>query len=179
MADWPNDDPSAMNAYYGSPDQDHNLEADPDWEIKNLIALPVPCPLFYPMEETVSGKKIIVKRKHLLKTLRVHWRCAKSLENILKQIPQRFSAADIERYELDICGGVYNFRPMRSGASLSIHSWGAAIDLSHLINYWKRKYDPAAGMMPQGVVDLFQSEGWQWGGLWKNGDAMHFQATAP
>ncbi|WP_193753153.1 M15 family metallopeptidase, partial [Sphingomonas endophytica] len=82
-------------------------------------------------------------------------------------------------YELDLCAGVHVFKLKTGGENLSIHSWGAAIDLSHLINGWKIKHskDPKKKMMPLEVVKLFEDEDWTWGGKWKYADAMHFQAA--
>lgn len=66
---------------------------------------------------------------------------------------------------MDLCAGVHGFRLDVGGSTLSVHSWGAAIDLSHLINAWKVKYnpDPKRKMMPMKVVELFEDEGWTWG----------------
>jgi hypothetical protein len=58
-----------------------------------------------------------------------------------------------------------------------VHSWGAAVDLSPLINRWRRKYDESKGVMPLTVVKLFEDEGWTWGGKWSKPDPMHFQAA--
>jgi hypothetical protein len=170
---WPKQDRNSMNAFYGNPDRNQDGAADSAWESKNLTTIVPPYNLWYPDDRT--GK--LVKRSIQFRKLRVHNRCSVSLLNILTKIGEKFSAADIEKYELDICGGAFNFRLMRSGRSLSIHSWGAAIDLSHLINRYKRKYDGSKNMMPEEVVKIFSDEGWTWGGIWKTGDAMHFQAA--
>lgn len=173
MNQWPKQNPAAMNAFYGDPDRNRDGQCDPGWYEANIIKMETPYQLWYPNE--VNGK--IVKRAKAWAALRVHKKAADSLYRCLEGIRDNFSAEDIQRYELDICGGVHVFRLMRGGQSLSIHSWGAAIDISHLINSWKKKYDPAKGMMPMEVVDIFKGEGWTWGGLWRTADAMHFQAS--
>lgn len=53
---------------------------------------------------------------------------------------------------------------------LSIHSWGAAIDINPAQNM-----PGVAGNLPSELVRLFESAGWQWGGRWKSKDPMHFQ----
>jgi hypothetical protein len=60
---------------------------------------------------------------------------------------------------------------------LSLHAWGAAIDLDPDYNpvgwAWRRD----AGMIPMAVVELFEAAGWRWGGQFKGRkDCMHFQA---
>ena len=83
----------------------------------------------------------------------------------------------IERARLDLCGGVFNFRLQRGGSNLSIHSWGAAIDIDPERNRLGRRYSAGAGMIPRAAVDIFEAEGWEWGGRWSRPDAMHFQAA--
>lgn len=174
MNNWPMQ--RDMNDFYGNPDVNQDGLADAAWEADNIVRIQSPYPLFYPNEDQ-NGR--IIKRAvpWARKGLPVHKFCAESLQRCLAGIAQAFTPEEIQRFELDICGGAYNFRLMRSGRALSIHSWGAAIDLSHLINAYRRTYNEAAGMMPQRAVQIFASEGWTWGGRWTPGDAMHFQAA--
>lgn len=179
MPIWPNQ--SDMNKFYGNPDKNRDGKADLDWENANIIKIIPPYTLYYPTEliESVNGKRkvTLLKRAKRMTGLRVHKKCADSLITCLAEIGNTFTPEEMTKYELDLCGGVFNFRLMRNGRSLSIHSWGGAIDLSHLINYYGRKYDPKLNMMPLKVVDIFKKEGWTWGGKWRTGDAMHFQAA--
>jgi hypothetical protein len=78
---------------------------------------------------------------------------------------------------LHLWGGAYNFRLMRGGSALSMHSWGCAVDLNPAVNWFGRRYVEHLGMMPRTVVRLFEAEGFVWGGLWRKPDAMHFQAA--
>jgi hypothetical protein len=42
-----------------------------------------------------------------------------------------------------------------------------------------RVYVEESAMMPRAVVEIFEAEGWRWGGsFWRRPDCMHFQATA-
>lgn len=175
MPIWPNQ--SNMNGFYGNPDKNRDGQPDRDWVAANIIQIVPPYPLFYPLEKVVNNRKTLVKRERQFKTLSFHKKAADSLMYCLKQILENFTPQEIQKYELDICGGTFVFRLMRNGRSLSIHSWGSAIDLSHLINWYGRKYDPNVGMMPMKAVDIFKKEGWTWGGRWRTGDAMHFQAA--
>ena len=167
MNPWPKQSPAEMNAFYGNPDADHNGVPDRAWEDANLTSItpPYPMVLAWALDQPV-------------KTIRCHKRVALSLAKVLAGIGQHYvtlgalKAARIDRY-----GGAYNFRLKRGGASLSIHSWGAAIDLDPGGNAFHRHYDSAAGMMPRPVIDLFAAEGWTWGGGWSDPDCMHFQAA--
>ena len=173
MPIWPKQESQAMNSFYGDPDSNKDLTADAKWEATNIVDLVPPYTLYYPQEVN----KVVIKRQTVFKRLRVHKVCKDSLEKILSAVPKEFTAAEIDAFELDICGGVYNFRLKRGGTSLSVHSWGAAIDLSHLINAWKKKWRPEVGMMPVRMVKIFGDEGWTFGGTWSTPDAMHFQAA--
>lgn len=175
MPTWPKQTPSQMNAFYGNPDANGDFKADPQWESANIVKIVPPYQLYYPQQ---SGN-VVKKRAMKFSSLRVHKKCASSLLNILTQIGNSFTPAQIHDYELDLCAGVHVFKLKAGGTTLSTHAWGAAIDLSHLINGWKVKHDPdpAKKMMPPGVVAIFASEGWTWGGKWKTADGMHFQAA--
>lgn len=173
---WPKQTLAEMNAFYGNPDKNNDGAPDIDWQQQNLTTIIPPYDLYYPRQ---NSNGTITKRGTKFSKITINKACADSLYRVLDNIGRNFSVKDREKYELDICGGAFNFRPMRSGASLSVHSWAAAIDLSHLINYYKRPYDssPNSLMMPQRAVDIFADEGWVWGGKWRIGDAMHFQAA--
>lgn len=158
--------PSKLNEFYGNPDANNDGFPDARWEALNLIRINPPYPLFW----SWSGEPV--------KTLRVHRKCGGSLLKILEEIENKFTAIDRHKYQLDQCGGVYNFRLMRGGNKLSTHSWGCAIDLAPEINALGVQYDPSKNMMPKEAVRIFTNEGWQWGGPWSRPDCMHFQATS-
>jgi hypothetical protein len=165
---WPAGNAAAMNRFYGNPDSDRNGIPDRAWEDANLMAITPP----YRMVLAWDAKTPV-------KTIRVHKRCAESLTRVLAAIASHYgSQTALEKARMHLYGGCYNFRLMRGGSSLSIHSWGAAIDLDPERNAFGRKYSERQGMMPMDVVHLFKAEGWTWGGTWSKGDAMHFQAAS-
>jgi len=157
---WPKQ--SGMVVFYGNPARSDGA-ADPKWEAANLVAIAAPYPMFY------DGKPV--------RTIRVHRLVADSLSRILMRIGKEISIKDRQRYGLDQFGGVHNFRRKRAGVSLSTHAFACAIDLAPALNPFKVAYGSRPNMMPMQVVKIFEAEGWVWGGLWSNGDAMHFQAA--
>lgn len=160
MAKWPRQ--SGMAQFFGNPAASDGT-LDPAWEKANIVYIEPPYQLYY------DGKPVSKIRCHKL--------VRDSLLRILTRIREDLTPAEIRRYGLDQFGGVFEYRKKRSGTTLSTHSYAAAIDLAPLLNPFKVKYGSRQNMMPMKVVQIFQAEGWVWGGLWSNGDAMHFQAA--
>jgi hypothetical protein len=77
--------------------------------------------------------------------------------------------------------GTTNCRPVRDTGRLSMHSYGAAIDLNlKYANYWLWDAHGAANIpyrnaMPRAIVDAFERHGFIWGGRWYHYDTMHFE----
>jgi len=72
--------------------------------------------------------------------------------------------------ELKTFDGCFNVRKKRGLKSLSLHSWGIAIDVNAAWN--------GLGKTPQlseGFVKCFTDAGFDWGGTWQRKDGMHFQ----
>ena len=72
--------------------------------------------------------------------------------------------------ELKTWDGCFNIRPKKSGRTPSLHSWGLAVDLNAAWNGYGRVPTLSAGF-----VKCFTDAGFDWGGLWKTKDGMHFQ----
>jgi hypothetical protein len=89
--------------------------------------------------------------------------------------------SDLRKY-LSPSAGVFNWRKVAGQSNLSVHSFGAAIDLNtKFADYWvwsggkpgnvpvyKNKY-------PMDIVDIFEKHGFIWGGRWYHYDTMHFE----
>ena len=79
-------------------------------------------------------------------------------------------------------GGTYNWRNIAGTRRLSVHSFGAAIDLNTgYADYW-RWAGGKPGDVPQyrnsypmKLVALFEQHGFIWGGRWYHYDTMHFE----
>jgi len=77
--------------------------------------------------------------------------------------------------------GTYVCRPVKDTGRLSMHAYGAAIDLNlKYSNYWLWEAKGAANIpyrnaMPRQIVDAFELHGFIWGGRWYHYDTMHFE----
>lgn len=166
MNHWPTQDRNAMIAFYGDPDPDKDGRPNRAWEDANIAHVVPPFPMVLAWDTAA-----------LVKTISIHKKCAPSLTRVLTVIWQTMAPKDREIFEISHYGGGYNFRPMRGSEKLSMHAYGAAIDLSPAINRLGREYASAPRMMPQTVIKAFEAEGWTWGGQWHRPDPQHFQAA--
>ena len=74
--------------------------------------------------------------------------------------------------ELKTWDGCFNIRKKRGLASMSLHSWGIAIDINAAWN----GLNVTPVLSPE-FVKCFTSAGFDWGGTWTRKDGMHFQLT--
>jgi len=72
--------------------------------------------------------------------------------------------------ELKTWDGCFNVRRKRGLKSLSLHSWGIAIDINAAWNGLGK--EPT---MSKELVKCFTDAGFDWGGTWARKDGMHFQ----
>ena len=72
--------------------------------------------------------------------------------------------------ELKTWDGCFNIRKMRGLTSMSLHSWGIAIDVNAAWNGLNK-----TPVLSAGFVKCFTDAGFDWGGTWTRKDGMHFQ----
>jgi hypothetical protein len=72
--------------------------------------------------------------------------------------------------ELKTWDGCFNVRKKRGLTSMSLHSWGIAIDVNAAWNGLNKEPQLSAGF-----VKCFTDAGFDWGGVWTRKDGMHFQ----
>jgi hypothetical protein len=72
--------------------------------------------------------------------------------------------------ELKTWDGCFNIRKKRGLTSMSLHSWGIAVDLNAFENGLNQ-----TPKLSQGFVKCFTDNGFEWGGTWQRKDGMHFQ----
>ena len=72
--------------------------------------------------------------------------------------------------EIKTWDGCFNIRKKRALTSMSLHSWGIAVD----INAFENQLNQIPKLTP-GFVKCFTDAGFDWGGTWTRKDGMHFQ----
>ena len=87
----------------------------------------------------------------------------------------------VEELAQDI-GGTFNWRVSAGTKRLSVHAFGAAVDINvGRSHYWrdlaKEETTPVAykNMIPAKIVEVFEKHGFIWGGWWYHFDTMHFE----
>lgn len=164
----------ANKSIYGDPRSPKD-RAKPStaWETQNLVYIVPPFPMTY------AGQK-------LKRGFRMHRECAASMERVLANLLDAANGdlPTLKKWGVTTFGGSVNFRLMRGGNKLSMHSYGCAIDLDPVRNALSDK-TPNFAKYPL-VLSAFASEGWLWGGDWngngssadeRRADGMHWQAT--
>jgi D-alanyl-D-alanine carboxypeptidase len=77
--------------------------------------------------------------------------------------------------------GTYNCRPIAATERISVHAYGAAIDINdRFSDYWlwtknKTGHFTWTNRIPLEIVDIFERHGFIWGGKWYHFDTMHFE----
>jgi len=94
----------------------------------------------------------------------------------LAKLPPRF-----RRYFATL-GGTFNWRRIAGTKRLSVHSFGAAIDLNTRYgDYWRWRGGKPGNVgayrnrLPREIVEIFERHGFIWGGKWYHYDTMHFE----
>lgn len=175
---WPTQSEVLSNkSIYGDPRGRDKTKMSAAWEAENIeYILP-------PFRMTYADQPV--------KKIRVHKQCAQSLLRVLnnlsdaaKKISPDGPQKVLDYWGVTVFGGVVMYRLMRGGNSLSIHSYGAAIDLDPSNNSLHDQ-TPRFAAFPE-VLRAFKDEGWLWGGDWngdgsstdeRRPDGMHWQAT--
>ena len=95
--------------------------------------------------------------------------CSKYLIDPLTQAFKNVIQNGLQQ-ELKTWDGCFNIRTKRGTASMSLHSWGLAID----INAHENQFGKVPTISKQ-LVKCFTDAGFDWGGEWSKPDGMHFQ----
>lgn len=102
----------------------------------------------------------------------------KALEAVRDELVPR---SDLRKY-LAPSAGVFNWRKVSGQKNLSVHSFGAAVDLNtKFADYWvwsggKPGHVPVyKNKFPMEIVSIFEKHGFIWGGRWYHYDTMHFE----
>lgn len=75
--------------------------------------------------------------------------------------------------ELKSWDGCFNIRKKRGQSTMSLHSWGVAVDVNAAWNNFGGK-----PVLSAGFVKCFTDADFDWGGTWRKPDGMHFQLAS-
>lgn len=128
----------------------------PSWETSKLDLFPLPFALPLSWD---------------LKTSVIRARCHQLLVPVFTSVFTAINDAGLKD-RLTSFAGCFQYRMQRTGAKLSTHAWGIAIDLNAESNQ-----QGTAGNMDADVVKIFKDAGFEWGGDWAGRvrDPMHLQ----
>ncbi len=112
------------------------------------------------------GQKILVTKRNGV---------ADALKDIYKEL--RELSPKYRKY-LHPIGGTFKWRYIAGTKRLSVHSFGAAIDIN--VKYsaywrWSKGAYRYQNQIPKKIVDIFEKHGFIWGGKWYHYDTMHFE----
>lgn len=151
---WPRQD--AVAAFYGP-------AGGPDCTAGS-VALPFAFPLAWDESQRVTR-------------FACHRKVAAALTAIFAETARQYGEAEFRRLRLDQFGGCYNYRVMRGGSSLSMHSWGIAVDLDPINNQlsWGRSKATFAKPAYEPFWKIVEAHGATSLGRRKDYDFMHLQ----
>lgn len=135
-------------------------------DIKNLTSIALP----YRM-------RIAWDLKSTVKAIQCHKLIAEPLTVVYSEILGHYGFAEIQRLDIDVFAGCYNFRKMRGGNSWSRHSWAIAVDHDPDRNGLNTPWLQAEFSKPEykAMVDAFYRNGFINYGKERNFDSMHFE----
>jgi hypothetical protein len=122
----------------------------------------------------------LIRIRFLTSTVKIHHKVSKAL----RRVEERLNALlkRLRRYSqyLVNLGGSFMKRAVEGTSRPSPHSYGIALDINvKKSHYWRWQKPGVAprwqNRTPQEIVDIFESEGFVWGGRWYHYDTMHFE----
>jgi hypothetical protein len=140
---------------YGQPGDESNL---------TIVQFPYPMRIAWDLSKTV------------LKSL-CHKLVKDNFTLVMNDLLSHYGIDELRRLEIDIFGGLYNFRKMRGGNKWSRHSWAIAWDLNPVKNGLKTKWAACQFSKPEykPLIDIHYSHGFFSYGKERDFDAMHFE----
>jgi hypothetical protein len=158
------------DSFYGNPRGKNVTQPSAKWESAYLV------PFKPPFRITYAGK--------LVSQFKVNKNCLVGFQEAFNNLLNAAGGKQktLDHWGVSIFAGCYNYRLMRGGNSLSMHSWGCAIDLDPANNSLSDN-TPRFAQFPE-VLDAWAKTGAVWGGDWNGNndtlderrcDGMHWQ----
>lgn len=88
---------------------------------------------------------------------------------------------EIKKYLRQPLGGTYEWRHIAHSKNMSMHAYGTAIDINvRYSNYWRWEIGSDGvphyrNYIPPMIAEVFERNGFIWGGKWYHYDTMHFE----
>lgn len=147
--------------FYGDPGRN---KLDQEWKKDNIVKCPSPFPMRLSWDEKLIARNLLINRK-----------VAPAMIDALQEIVDYKGHEYLVKNNFDRLGGIFTWRKIRGGDSLSTHSWGISIDINpHLgpYDYPAYKSGDYENKQPDFIMEAFMKRGFislPW-------DTMHFQA---
>jgi hypothetical protein len=166
---WPRGTREELEAFYGKHELGPEGLPTQKWIEDHLVLISTPFPLRLSWDTDITVRRV-----------RCHRKVATSLGRVFQTILNHYgSPKAIAAARADLFGGCYEFRRISGSHVLSLHAWGAAVDLDPQQNPRGRVWVDGTGMMPRPVISAFEAEGWAWGGRFKAKPVtMHFAGVS-
>jgi hypothetical protein len=122
--------------------------------------------------------RVAWSRHEYISSFQCHKLIAAPLLSVFNDLLNHYDYAKLVELGIDLYGGCFNYRLMRdSNHTLSVHSWGVAIDLDPDRNLLKENHKTARFARPEykPMIDIFYKHGFEGLGPEKDYDWMHFQ----
>lgn len=147
----------------------------------------------YDCASQAAAQKHIVRINFLGKNISIHERIKPALLRVQKRIYEVAKTDAQVKSFVDTLLHMYGYywRIISDSKKRSFHSVGIAIDIlpkgyehKNIYWVWQRKKDPQNWMLlplqkrwipPLAVINIFEEEGFIWGGKWELWDNMHFE----
>ncbi|MCQ2592940.1 MAG: M15 family metallopeptidase [Treponema sp.] len=149
--------------------------------------------IIYDSQTRAALEKHIVKTTFLGKSINIHERIKAPLKKVEKQILELSrSDEEIQKFMNGLYHNeAYYWRLIANTNRKSFHSLGIAVDVlpksyggKQVYWSWAKDLNPDTWMLtplknrwmpPQSVIEIFEKEGFIWGGKWTIWDNMHFE----
>ncbi len=131
-----------------------------------LVTLDLP----YPMRLAWDTDTTVTK-------IRCHKLAKDKFEAVFGDLINTYGYNRIKELGIDLFGGCFNYRKMRNGSKMSMHSWGIAIDLDPARNKLRETKKTARFARPEykPMIDIFYKHGFISLGVERDFDWMHFE----
>ena len=125
------------------------------------------------IEKEWVRENIVLLKRPLLKKIRCHHLIKDQLLKIFQEIDDKGLSGLIDLIDTVKRGGCFFPRHINwdTGFPLSRHSWGIAIEVNPSTN----RFGAGEGSMDLAIVEIFEKNGFIWGGRWQIPDPMHFE----